>query len=103
MLFDEGKLLKERRDYRLAVAIFLELIDGSEAPHFASLAAGTRQVLARQELGKMYLDQSRHAEAEEQFRAIVAYEPNYMPARLGLAAALHGQGRVEEATGIRGH
>lgn len=101
LLFEEGKLHKERRDYRRAEPIFLALIHGSEGPHFASLAANIRQVLARQELGTMYLDQGRFAEGEAQFRAIIGYDPNYQPAWQALAAAVHAQGRHEEAEAIR--
>ena len=54
-------------------------------------------VTARNKLGVQYLKRKRHAEAAEQFRAILEKSPKYFDARLNLGIVLYEQRRFNEA------
>ena len=65
-------------------------VDDNEPP---MLAAGTRL-----SLGDLQLKAQRYADAEKSFRQDLAEHPGSGWAMRGLAAALQGQGRADEAT-----
>jgi tetratricopeptide (TPR) repeat protein len=49
------------------------------------------------DLGEIYLDGGRLAEAEAQFRTTISVNQNYLPAKLGLGKVLRQSGRYSEA------
>jgi GT2 family glycosyltransferase/tetratricopeptide (TPR) repeat protein len=84
LLFLESVLLNEQGDVAGAEACLLRLVSGCEGPHFASAAEGLRGHLARHNLAVMYQEQDRDAEAEAQWKAVIAEQPAYGPGWLGL-------------------
>jgi Tfp pilus assembly protein PilF len=55
-----------------------------EGSHFASLDTGLRSHKARHNLAVLYFEQGRLAEAEAQWRAALAEQPQFTPALTGL-------------------
>jgi len=102
LLFQEGILRVESRDFPGAESTFLTLLSGREGDHFASVDAGLRGYKARHNLAMLYVTEGRVAEAEAQWRAAVKEQPEFGPAWLGLGDLALAQGRfeiVEEAAG----
>jgi tetratricopeptide (TPR) repeat protein len=85
LLFMEGLTLREQGDRAGAEAAWLRLASGHEDAHFASVDAGLRGPKVRHNLAVLYQEQGRRAEAEGQWRAVVAAQPDYLPGWLGLA------------------
>jgi tetratricopeptide (TPR) repeat protein len=67
-------------------------------PRFRSIDRGILGYKTRQNLACLYESQSRHAEAEQQWRAILAERPDYAVAWKGLVACLVKQGKAVEAS-----
>ncbi len=72
-------------------------IDGAILELSKAVALYPDYVTARNKLGIQYLKRKRHAEAAEQFRAILDKSPKYFDARLNLGIVLYEQRRFNEA------
>jgi tetratricopeptide (TPR) repeat protein len=77
--FQEGMAHREGGNRAGAEAFWLRCLDGAEQPHFESVHVGIRGYLTRNNLGHLYAEQGRHAEAEAQWRAAVAEKPDALP------------------------
>ena len=84
LLFQEGLLLRDAGDRAGAERRFLRLLERREGPHFASLDMGLRGYKARHNLGVLYAEQGRLAEAAAQWRAALTEQPNFEPALASL-------------------
>ena len=87
LLFQEGLILRGLGRREDAEACLLRLLQSHEDDHFASVDSGLRGYKARHNLAVLYQEQGRAAEAEAQWRAVVAE-------RAGFAPAWHGLGEV---------
>jgi tetratricopeptide (TPR) repeat protein len=96
LLFQEGLVLRELGDPAGAEACLLRLLKGSEGQHFASLDPGLSGYKARHNLAVVYHEQGRAAEAEAQWQAALAAQPDFSPALIGLGELYLGQGRWDE-------
>jgi glycosyltransferase involved in cell wall biosynthesis len=85
MLFLESLLHRESGELRKAEECLKRLLETQEGEHFASVDAGIRGFKARHNLAVIYMDQRKRFEAEAQWRTALTQEPNFLPARLGLA------------------
>src|SRR5439155_23534491 len=86
----------EGRDLAGAEGCFVELLQGSEKAHFASIPEGLRGHITRHNLAVIYRQQARNAEAEAQWRAVLTDVPGYLPAWLGLGELYLEQKRWAE-------
>jgi len=84
LLFQEGLVRREHGDRVGAERCFLHLMEHWEGSHFASLDTGLRSHKARHNLAVLYREQGRLAEAEAQWRAALAEQPQFTPAVNGL-------------------
>ena len=100
LLFQEGMARFDVRDLDGAEGCLLEALATREKGHFASVDAGLRGYKTRQNLGIIYREQGRAAEAEAQWRAALEEQPDFQPALLELGSLLLSQGRLEEAEAI---
>ncbi len=93
LLFQEALILRGlgRRDE--AEACLLRLLDAREGEHFASVDPGLRGHKARHNLAVIYQEQGRPAEAEANWRAVVAEQPGFLPAWRGLGEIYLAQSR----------
>jgi hypothetical protein len=80
LLFVEAQLRKAQGDGAGAEACLLRLLASREAPHFAIVDAGLQGWKSRHCLALLYREQSRLAEAEAQWLAAVAEQPQFLPA-----------------------
>ena len=100
LLFLEGMLLQERGDLEGAVGRLRQVLAAPPAEYFASLDAALRGYRTRHHLGVLARQRGRPEEAEAEWQAALAEQPDYTPARLGLAELYLDQGRhadTEEA------
>jgi len=88
LLFQEGLVRREHGDRVGAERCFLHLMQNREGAHFASLDTGLRSHKARHNLAVLYREQGRLAEAEAQWRAALAEQPQFTPALNGLKQLL---------------
>jgi len=105
LLFQEGLVLRELGDLEGAEKCLQELLQSRPQAHFASVDLGLRGYKARHNLGVLYEEQGRLAEAEVQWRAAVAERGDFVPAWLALADLCLKQGRwqaLDEAVGELG-
>jgi GT2 family glycosyltransferase/tetratricopeptide (TPR) repeat protein len=102
LLFHEGLVRRARGDGAGAEACLLRLLEGHDGPHFASVDAGLRGYKARHNLAVLYQEAGRTAEAEAQWRAALAGQPDLLPGWLGLAELFLGQGRWDELEHVAG-
>ena len=65
-----------------------------------TLAAGGRSTRIAVNLGQIYSQKGRYAEAEKMFRKVLLISPDYPFARNDLAEALYQQGKTAEAKGL---
>jgi tetratricopeptide (TPR) repeat protein len=84
LLFLAAGYAREVGDHGAAEGLYRKLIDGTEAPHFASVDTGLRAVKGRHNLAVMLLDRGRLSEAEGLWRAALSYDPQFLPAQVGL-------------------
>jgi len=84
LLFQEALVRREHGDRVGAERCFLHLMEHWEGSHFASLDTGLRSHKARHNLAVLYFEQGRLAEAEAQWRAALAEQPQFTPAVNGL-------------------
>ncbi|MBL8796721.1 MAG: glycosyltransferase, partial [Planctomycetia bacterium] len=97
LLFVEAQLRRELNDRAGAEGCLLQLLNGREGLHFASVATGLRGYKARYQLAVVYFEQGRHAEAEAQWRAVLAEQPSFTPAWVGLGDLYLTQQRFDDA------
>jgi tetratricopeptide (TPR) repeat protein len=91
LLFAEGVLCLGQDDLPGAEACLTRALAGQEGDHFASVDAGLKGYKTRHNLAVVYHRQGRHAEAEAQWRAVVAERPDFLPGWLGVAEACLGR------------
>jgi tetratricopeptide (TPR) repeat protein len=84
LLFLEGNLLREFKDYAGAEQAFRRLIAGNEGHHFASVDDSLRGYKARHCLAVVYFEQGRMADAEREWHAVMNDAPHFPGARQGL-------------------
>ncbi|MBP3957826.1 glycosyltransferase [Gemmata sp. G18] len=84
LVFLAAGLARETGDPRAAEGLYRKLIDGAEAPHFASVDTGLRAVKGRHNLAVLLLEQDRLPEAEGLWRAALVHDPHFLPAQVGL-------------------
>ena len=71
--------------------------EASEASYLRALKLRSQHPGGRNNLGLLYLNQGRLAEARQQFQALLKVSPDIVPARLNLARLSMQQGRWKEA------
>jgi tetratricopeptide (TPR) repeat protein len=96
LLFRVGALLFEQRDLPAAAAALERLLRVSPEGHFTFGDDTGILYKARTVLGRIYRDQQRPAEAEAQWRAALAEQPDYGQALLGLGQVLLDQSRWDD-------
>jgi tetratricopeptide (TPR) repeat protein len=96
LLFWEG-LLRELGDAVGAATCLERVLETRLGTCFTGVDAGVHGYKARQCLAEIYRTQGRDDRAEAQWREVLAEQPRYAPARLGLAELFVEQRR------IRGH
>jgi GT2 family glycosyltransferase/tetratricopeptide (TPR) repeat protein len=96
LLFLEGVIRRDRGDLAGAAAALERLLASPPAEHFASVDAGLRGPKARHNLAVVYQQQGRSAEAEALWRQVVAEQPAFLPAWLGLGELHLGRKGWEE-------
>ncbi|HEX4608393.1 MAG TPA: tetratricopeptide repeat protein [Urbifossiella sp.] len=96
LLFLEANLLQEAGDRPAAEARFRALLGARPETAYSGLDAGLRGYKARHNLAVLYRDQKRYAEAEAAWAAVVAEEPGFAPAWLGLGELYLARGRGDD-------
>jgi tetratricopeptide (TPR) repeat protein len=96
LLFHESVVRKQLGDRPGAEGCLLRLQFASEGDHFASVNPALRSAIARHNLGVLYREEGRDAEAETYWQAVVADNPDYLPSWIGLAELYMSQGRWPE-------
>ena len=96
LLFLEAALLHGRGDQAGAEGRLLRLLRTPAGRPLAAGDAGRRSYKARHLLAEVYRCQGRPAEAEAQWRLVVAEEPRFAPAWKGLGELYLAQGRWAE-------
>ena len=96
LLFQEGLLLRRLNDRHGAKAAWRALIEVRPSHHFASVDAGVRGFKPRHQLALLYRDEGNVAEAETQWRAVVAERPGFLPAWAELSELYLAQGRWDD-------
>ncbi|MCS6851795.1 MAG: glycosyltransferase [Gemmataceae bacterium] len=84
LLFQQAMLSSERGDLAGAEACLHQLLAKPPGPHRFGLAQGLRGHLARHNLAIVLRAQGRLAEAEAQWQQLIAEQPDYVPAWMGL-------------------
>lgn len=84
LLFLEAGLHRDSKKYAAAEQLYRRLLEGREAPHFASVDTGLRTHKAHHNLGLVYLDLGWLGQARNQWRAALADHPGFVPALLAL-------------------
>jgi glycosyltransferase involved in cell wall biosynthesis/Flp pilus assembly protein TadD len=92
LLFQEGLVLRERGERGAAKACWSLLLRPQSAEHFASIDTGLCGYKARHNLALMCLEEGDLAEAEAHWRAALAEQPGFAPARLGLGEVWRRRG-----------
>lgn len=98
LLFQEGVLQQALGNWPGAERAFRALLNAG-APqngYFASVDAGLAGHLARHNLAVALKEQGRLSEAEAEWRAVLAEQTDYLPARIGLAETFLGLGRWDD-------
>jgi GT2 family glycosyltransferase/tetratricopeptide (TPR) repeat protein/2-polyprenyl-3-methyl-5-hydroxy-6-metoxy-1,4-benzoquinol methylase len=93
LLHELGRLEEARRAYR-------DVLESREERHFSSVDRSLSGFKARQNLAVVANDLGELAEAEEQWRRVVAEVPGYRPGWRGLGETLIRRGRFEEAGAV---
>jgi GT2 family glycosyltransferase/thioredoxin-like negative regulator of GroEL len=96
LLFEEAVLLREERDFSGAEACVLRLLKTQAGEYFAGVDSGLRPYKARHLLAEVYREQGHAAAAAAQWQAVLAEQPHFVPACLGLAEMFLAQGRWDE-------
>ncbi len=96
LLFHEALILRELGDAAGAEATLLDLLGTSRAAGFANGDEGLRGYKARHNLAVIYEETGRPAEAEAQWRAAIAENPQFRPGWLRLGELYLKQQRWDE-------
>jgi GT2 family glycosyltransferase/tetratricopeptide (TPR) repeat protein len=100
LLFLEGLLLRRLGDRAGAKACLEQLVQVPPGNHFASVDAGLRSYKARHNLAVLCQEQGQLREAEEHWQQVLADQPGFLPAWLGLADLYLTQARWSELDAI---
>jgi len=100
LLFWEAMMLRERADLAGAEACWLQVLQAPPRMHFTGLDASMQGYRVRHLLAETYRDQGRWAEAETQWRLVVAECPGFAPAWRNLAELCLAQQRWPELEAI---
>jgi tetratricopeptide (TPR) repeat protein len=84
LLLHEGLLLRQLRDHAGAEACLRRILVLPAASCLGGLDLRLRGYKTRHALAELYLEQRRHGEAEAEWQAVVAEEPGFAPAWVGL-------------------
>jgi glycosyltransferase involved in cell wall biosynthesis len=84
ILHEQGMLLRDCKDFQAAEKSWLDLLDARRGQYFASEEVGLRGYRTRQLVAEIYRAQDRRLEAEVQWRAALAEQPDFEPAWMGL-------------------
>jgi GT2 family glycosyltransferase/tetratricopeptide (TPR) repeat protein len=93
LLFVQGVLHKERGELEPATVSLERALTVQPPKQFGSIDAGVRGYKARHNLGVIYHQQHRTAEAEPHWRKAVAERPDFLPSWIGLGEIYLAQGR----------
>src|SRR5262249_33712906 len=96
LLFAEALLRRDQQDLDGAAGCLQQLLTSNPGAHFASVDAGLRGYKARQNLGVIYRQQGKLAEAEREWQAVVAERADFLPAWLALSELYLSQQRWTE-------
>lgn len=105
LLFLEALLLHERGDHDGAEAALVQLLKATPGTCFSGTDAGLHTYKARSLLAEVYRQEGRLPEAESVWRKVLAENPHFRPAWLGLAELYLAQRRwpeLEQALGYVG-
>lgn len=97
LLFRHAMLAHELGNLDEAVTLYRDVLAPSNERHFVSVDVGLVGYKARHNLAIVYEDQSRTDLAEQEWRAILAEQPQYAPAQVGLIDCLLRRDEREEA------
>jgi tetratricopeptide (TPR) repeat protein len=103
LLTQEAWLLYLLGDHAGVEARLLYLLEGPQLPedhNYYGEDPGLRGYLTRHNLAVLYRDQRRHQEAEAQWRAALAEQPEFTDARLGLGELYLEQQRWQEMADV---
>jgi glycosyltransferase involved in cell wall biosynthesis/SAM-dependent methyltransferase len=100
LLFQEGLILQGLGDSLGAVERWEQVLRCPPGQHFASVHAGIRGYLTRQNLAAVYQTLGRFPEAERHYQAILEEQPDYQTAWLGLGELYLAQARWHELSGL---
>jgi len=98
--FREGVLLHELGRHGEARRAYLDVLETGEERHFTSVDRGLAGFKTRQNLAVVAADLGDLAEAEDQWRRVVADVPCYRPGWRGLGETLIRRGRFAEAESV---
>jgi tetratricopeptide (TPR) repeat protein len=97
LLFRQGMLFHELRQYDQAIAAYRKLLNGSAGRHFASVDRGISGYKARHNLAVTYQDAGRPELAEIQWREALEEAPHRRHAWQSLGNLLIRQQKISEA------
>jgi GT2 family glycosyltransferase len=103
LLFQEAIVLHQEKQLAAAIANYLSLLAGNDSAHFASVDSGLGGYPARHNLAVIYMGQGRAAEAEAQWRASLAEEPDFGPSWLGIGELCWRQRRWSDLEEVLQH
>jgi O-antigen biosynthesis protein len=98
--FRQGVLLHDLGRFGEAERAYRDVLENREERHFSSVDQGLKGYKARQNLAVVYSDQGKLAEAEEQWRRVVAEVPSYRPGWRGLGEMLLRRGDRDRAAAL---
>jgi glycosyltransferase involved in cell wall biosynthesis/Flp pilus assembly protein TadD len=96
LLFWEAMLLRDKADLAGAEACLLRVLEAPRKMNFTSMDSGMQGFRARHFLAEVYREQKRLAEAEAQWRAVLAECPGFSAAWRNLAEMFLELGRWAE-------
>jgi glycosyltransferase involved in cell wall biosynthesis/Tfp pilus assembly protein PilF len=103
LLFWEALVLRERQDFDGAAACLQRILTVRAPAHFTSVDAGLYSYRARNFLAEVYRDQGKIAEAQREWKAVVAECPGYPTAWMELVKIYVEQGRWQHVLDALGH
>jgi tetratricopeptide (TPR) repeat protein len=93
LLHEEGRLAE-------AVEAYRSVLEGPAERHFSSMDRAMRGFKGRQNLALVYADLGEWAEAEAQWRQVVAEAPHYRQGWRGLGEVLLQQGKLNDGEAL---
>jgi glycosyltransferase involved in cell wall biosynthesis/predicted Zn-dependent protease len=97
LLFWQAIVLREHKDLDGAVACLQRILQAKAPAHFTSVDAGLYGYRTRNLLAEIYLEQGYIADAEKEWKAVVAECPGFPAAWFALVKVYASQGRWQEA------